>query len=569
MAIGAFMPKSLPKVGFAVPFDVSKERKVLHMLIDKIACGYVSVEPCVQELALLAHSFVDHPSESSLRRILSFQHYAEMNESSFFQCQQLIALFKKNNSFDLGIDTERAAIDTFYLGEARCRQTNIDLRNRDDHRYGERATLIFKMSRKISLLLGPVPRLDDLPSSFGPGANIGVSKNTSARFKLQAGSTTVAAYRLLGRMLDCVQTTSDPSRFSYVMDQWPGLYNPSFVSGSRFTTVPKTALTDRGINVEPVVNSYLQKGIGGYMRKRLLRFGVNLNDQTINQRLAQIGSRDGSLATIDLSMASDTIAYLLVMDLLPLEWFELLDACRSPVIEMPDGTSVIAEKFSAMGNGYTFELESLIFWAMLACVCDGSDDVISVYGDDLICPTEKYDEVIAAIDLLGFIPNKEKSFNAGPFRESCGKDYWDGTDVRPIFVKERLSIRHLYRLFNYSKRTGRLDCCDDILAFIPKTWRHYGPDGYGDGHLIGEVPVLIDKRGWEPFYQFRSFSATSRRVEKTLSSDAGCFLYYARAENKMPISSFMYNERTSNPRYQLKRVRVPVGTYQPLANFIR
>jgi len=93
------------------------------------------------------------------------------------------------------------------------------------------------------------------------------------------------------------------------------------------------------------------------MKKRLGLFGVNLRDQSVNQRYALLGSIDGSLATIDLSSASDTVSYALVMSLLPSGWFDLLDLFRSECVEVPGGV-IELEKFSSMGNAYTFELRA-------------------------------------------------------------------------------------------------------------------------------------------------------------------------------------------------------------------
>jgi hypothetical protein len=290
-------------------------------------------------------------------------------------------------------------------------------------------------------------------------------------------------------------------------------------------------------------------------------------------------------------MASDTVSYLTVMELLPSDWFEALDAVRSPVCELPDGSFKILEKFSSMGNGATFELESLIFYSLLHVVCCVDEErTISVYGDDLICPTDCYDRVLDALSLLGFIPNKSKSFGSGPFRESCGKDYWDGTDVRPVFVKDELSMKEVYRLHNYFVRTGRLSSLPDLLlGFIPKRDRLFGPDGYGDGHLIWKTPPRPhkDKRGWEPFHVITTWQAKPRVVNAPLSSDYGAFLYLRTESADVPSLStvgyfiedgailavlrspadgkpllaedMMYNERSDRPRYHKKNIRVPVA----------
>lgn len=139
--------------------------------------------------------------------------------------------------------------------------------------------------------------------------------------------------------------------------------------GNKVTTVPKNSKTDRVIAIEPLMNMYVQKGIGGAIRHSLRSVGINLNDQTSNQRLAREGSLQGKLATVDLSSASDSVSLLLVEELLPPDWVAAIKLCRSPCGVLPDGSVINYQKVSSMGNGFTFELESLIFWAACSSVC--------------------------------------------------------------------------------------------------------------------------------------------------------------------------------------------------------
>lgn len=145
------------------------------------------------------------------------------------------------------------------------------------------------------------------------------------------------------------------------------------VIGNRVTTVPKNYKVDRVIAVEPDMNMYVQKGIAAMIRSRLKRAGMDLNSQERNQRLARVGSVAGTLATIDLSMASDTVALELVRSLYPPHWCSALEQCRSSQGVLPSGETVLYRKFSSMGNGYTFEMESSIFGFSL-CQCAKSLD---------------------------------------------------------------------------------------------------------------------------------------------------------------------------------------------------
>lgn len=129
-------------------------------------------------------------------------------------------------------------------------------------------------------------------------------------------------------------------------------------------TVPKNTDEDRCCCKEPDLNMYLQKGVGDYIRRRLRHHGVDLNDQNRNQSLARKGSEDGSLATLDLSRASDSISTELVFQALPALWFSVLDDLRCHSTILLDYTVHKNQMFSSMGNGFTFELESLLFYAI-------------------------------------------------------------------------------------------------------------------------------------------------------------------------------------------------------------
>lgn len=285
------------------------------------------------------------------------------------------------------------------------------------------------------------------------------------------------------------------------------------VPGNRIITVPKSYKTDRTIAKEPCMNIYIQKGIGRVIRNRLKRVGVDLNDQTLNQIAARKGSIDGTLATIDLSMASDTLSYELVSFLLPNDWCLGLELSRSPVGTLTSGEVIRYQKFSSMGNGYTFELESLIFWAIAQEVCcrytNEKDSRVCVYGDDIVVPTEKAPQVLHRLFQAGFKPNGQKTFTEGPYRESCGKHYYLGHEITPFYVRKpvdkltRLFLCHnnLQRWLQRGDMTNVSEILTGLRELAPAAWRRPRlPDGFGDGAFIGAVDELrLDSHplGWE------------------------------------------------------------------------
>lgn len=223
------------------------------------------------------------------------------------------------------------------------------------------------------------------------------------------------------------------------------------VRGSAYFTVPKTATKLRGACKEPELNMLCQKGIGSMIRRRLRHVRIDLNDQSRNRLMALQGSRTGSLATIDLSNASDSVS-LLLLDLLPESWRKYINMTRSEEVQLPDGTWHRLAKVSSMGNGFTFELESLIFWALAASCVDllqWPDRRVGVYGDDIIVHHVVAPHLLAVLSYLGFIPNAEKTFVSGPFRESCGGHYHYGVDVTPFFLRTGLlELEDRYHFLN-------------------------------------------------------------------------------------------------------------------------
>ena len=296
--------------------------------------------------------------------------------------------------------------------------------------------------------------------------------------------------------------------------------------GNRLISVPKNYKTNRMIAIEPSLNMYVQKGIGSMIRRRLKRVGIDLDEgQKTHGDLARFASRTGMLATIDLSMASDTVSLELVRFMLPPDWLRRLERARSKVGVLPSGDNYIYRKFSSMGNGYTFELESLIFWAIAMSVTEAygaSTRLLSVYGDDIIVPGSVGGPLCRLLSTIGFKVNEDKSFITGRFRESCGSQFISGYDVTPFYVKrEDRSLFGLFKLHNqlyrwlHRQRSNGYEFPKAwaVIAWLrglaPAEWRRPRiPDGYGDGAFIGTfdqaqpsvVPSgYLDGHDWEGF----------------------------------------------------------------------
>jgi len=191
------------------------------------------------------------------------------------------------------------------------------------------------------------------------------------------------------------------------------------VQGNRFSSVPKNNQKNRPICIEPLANILTQRSVGLGLRRCLINFGIDLND-TANLHRTMIS--DPKVATIDLKNASDRISLKLVEYLLPKRVFEVILRSRSAMTLGPDDQFYVINKVSSMGNGFTFELMSLI----LTALCKSYAPSASVFGDDIIVPSAVAHLVIQDLEAVGFVVNRDKTHIDDGYRESCGAHYLDG-----------------------------------------------------------------------------------------------------------------------------------------------
>lgn len=285
-------------------------------------------------------------------------------------------------------------------------------------------------SRKFIIgIIGEVPPEDCLIGMFSGGASTSRPRTRSHPATKYVGKAHVTA-----RALEVWESVI-PTLPVWHAERCEG--DETLVTGNVLFTVPKKTDIDRVACKEPDINMWLQKGLGSFLRRMLKRHGVDLNDQAINRSLAQVGSVTNELMTLDLSSASDSVTRELVFTLLPIHWYTLLDSVRSPVTVI-DGEEHVNEMFSSMGNGFTFELESLLFFTIAKATAyfRGVPGIVSVYGDDIIAPSELSTYLPWVLGYFGFSINNEKSFTDGPIRESCGGHYYNGFDITPFYIRE-------------------------------------------------------------------------------------------------------------------------------------
>jgi len=406
---------------------------------------------------------------------------------------------RKAVDLPLAIDREAVARNSFLETERICAESNLRL---DAHISNPVYTelkvradaLLVRAKSWIAATLGPLP--DVLDGRFGPGATF--------ESAVWSNRQTMVAFDKLRNTPSRTSGITEPLVDHLVWETVMGtawgascLYRQIPISrGNRFASVPKDATKDRGIAIEPGLNVWGQLAIGQVMRIRLNRRGIDLEyGQGLHQKLAALASHSGRSSTIDLSNASNTVCRNLVKLLLPDLWYDLLSCFRSPMtLFSPSGKKsderwYRLEMFSSMGNGYTFELETLIFSALAHAVGGRIGRDSFVYGDDIIVPTEVSADLLALLRYCGFTPNPKKTYTTGYFRESCGGDFFNGADVRPFYVESYPAtpaalIVLANQLFSWAQKWGLdelLAVRKTILCRIPTKIRNCrGPRELGD-----------------------------------------------------------------------------------------
>lgn len=500
-----------------------------------------------------------------LARSLSSQQYGDPR--SFRLGAQLTALVKKVPFRDSSLDPEGSALGKFLQAEADCRSANEVLRDLGCWANGTLTTrgvidddaqrivsLLIRARKHVFRVMGnkpPVQRILDL-SRFGSGSNRGVHGNSThllrklsaerwsvshvaEPFARAAAKRIPAFWRALGLKPEGVpELWDDPmSAFKCVSafqvrstqsnsEDFDRRWRQRIVleDSDLITYVPKDSDCHRTVGTQPLLNVFVQLGAGDYMRDHILRDRCHIDIRTaqvkVNGPLALLGSACEGMpfATIDLASASDCMSIELIKFLCPPEWFAFLNSIRTPSYVLPDDDKVRRyEKFCAMGNGFCFPLETIVFWSLCQAVYDLNvvpDRTCAVYGDDIIVYQSTALELIELLNAVGFQTNTSKTFVFGPFRESCGQDYFNGVNVRPVILDEILeNASQVYHLINSLQRKGFTTLAEQMRLLLPKGMDLYRPCS-GETTTALEVPydVFMASRHarWVPSLQCWSWN---------------------------------------------------------------
>ena len=442
----------------------------------------------------------------------------------------------------------RQAFNQFKECESDVRSSSRDLFLEDqDRRLGKRTgSRLFAFERMSKLLFSRDFSIanrkissGEVYPSHGPGA---VAERFRQNQKFSAGTWTERLEGIFpfGRYA--------LSSFRFQMESEIRYLDPGSETPVRVVAVPKTVSTPRIIAIEPVAHQYVQQGLKRVFEEGLedLRHKssyssdssssvsryrwtpgdfIRYSSQLPNQEMARRGSEISDLATLDLKEASDRVPNLLVHNLFrgfPLLG-EAVQACRSTRADVPELGVIPLSKFASMGSALTFPIESMVFLVIVFMGIESALGVpltnklissfvghVRIYGDDIIVPVEFTHPVIDALESFGLLVNRHKSFWTGKFRESCGKDYFDGEDVTIVRLRRDIPTdrQHVQNLISfvdfrnqlykagYWKTVRVLD--KQIEGLIPFPAMTEGSPGLGKVSFLGYESQKWDSRLHRP-----------------------------------------------------------------------
>lgn len=450
---------------------------------------------------------------------------------------------------------------------------------RDQHLLGE-----LKVALDRFWYRDPVtPLVEDVRDLYtegrvGPGSSLGAKSNDfyTKLFDSRLTTTSPTLYDVYSAASKRSSLHSDAEKLRSEMH---GTYE--VVEHSKLLFVPKRTDISRTICVEPNLNMFFQLGLARLLERRLQQvYAIDLSTQPdFNREMARSGSIDGSYATIDLSSASDSLSIGVLKSILPGGFFSWLMALRTPNTRLPDGRTVQLRMISTMGNGFTFPLETIIFAAVVESayrVCgitlrrNGKQHGnFAVFGDDIIVDARCAPAVLRLLWLLGFSVNDSKTFVEGPFRESCGADWFLGRPVRGVYIKSLSSMQDRYVAINllndWSAQTG-ISLSRSIQYLLETVKRVLVPPCCGLDAGI-HVPLGMAKPSYDKNGSFRFRQYLARPLAIRIKSDGAFSKRWRNRKPNLPglemaavagyISSNQISLRQRLVRYGLKGCTVP------------
>lgn len=368
----------------------------------------------------------------------------------------LMASFLKKWEPENSQSLEDVAIDAFLRSNQRCRDFVIP-----DAASSYEGQIVEAARAALHALLndGPLQTCKLSLSSCldrgrpGPGSSIHTRGRNDFYRKTFAGVLTTTHSDLHAHYVHGLSSTW----LTAELHRW-ARHGVEVVEGSNLSTVLKNSKTNRTICTEASLNMFYQLGAASILEDVLVdRHNIDVSVQPKwNRMAAREGSVRENFVTVDLTDASNSISCLLVRHMLPRHAAWCLEVIRSPKTRVR-GEWVELSMISSMGNGFTFPLMTLLLAELVRATyvflgitpkARGLDRNYGVFGDDIVCVPRAYPMLQRVLQCCGFSVNSEKSFASGPFRESCGGDYFRGVDVRGVYLRKVNHETDIYSVFN-------------------------------------------------------------------------------------------------------------------------
>lgn len=527
--------------------------------------------------------------------------------SSSAAAKQLSISLLKKYEWETCQAAEQAALEKFLAVNNECKEWKLDtseLSEEDTILLGEFKNTLYRVFNQ-KRFPGPfdfVEKILDV-AKVGPGSSL-EARGTGFYTKLFSSQLTCTSAGLYRLYSNYIEKHPDWSEAEYIRNDQYG--EPLIVPGNKMCFVPKNVDIARVICVEPSLNMYFQLGVKHTLEELIKAyFHIDFSvQQGKNRALAQLASMfDNQWVTIDLSSASDSMSLEMLRRHLPKEVYSFLEMLRSPQMTLPNGDQLELGMISTMGNGYTFPLQTILFLSVVYAAhrvvgyplerpVGNSLGNYGVYGDDIICRVEVTPQVLRLLTLLGFKVNSDKSFFQGPFRESCGGDYYKGHPVRGVYIDSLRSPQDAYIVVNALNRWTAL-----TGIFLPRTvrlllkWLKSDPYALKGGRLLfvplaenDDAGVKVTRQLLRHYVYDRSVQSVQyeRFVQRGLHikfTEDGRVLHPFGSQ-KAPSKGIIYNPpgllisflsgnvsgqgegvRQSHPRYRTERRITPYWDY--------
>jgi hypothetical protein len=382
-------------------------------------------------------------------------------------------------------------------------------------------------------------------------------------------------------------------------DQGVNILEPGSEIPVRVITVPKTLKAPRVIAIEPAAVQFAQQAVlrcflDAQREDGFLSRVIGIHDQEPNRQMAMEGSLSGDLATLDLSEASDRVSNQHVRAMLAHHPIlqRVVDATRSRKADVPGYGVIRLAKYASMGSALCFPIEAMAFLAIALLGIERELGTplsretivrrfasrVRVFGDDIIVPRDHVLSVVDELHVFGHVVNVDKSYWTGRFRESCGKEYFDGQDVSIVKVRQVLptrlqdvsAVNSAAKFRNLAYWAGLWKTAAWMDDYLSRILNGYWPNVAPTSVLLGRESAL----GYQfqrlcPDYQspltrgYRLVSKSPRDHLNGMGAHLKCLVMQARREASEyefdPESDSEHLERSGRP----ERVDIKLGWFSP------